>query len=127
MRFSTLFTFAITYFLLLPNKLASIIRVATPQGASSVALVVVVDDPVAAERDDAANDRPAFAQKLDNTMTKLSSISDKIDSGQGSVGKLLVDPSLYNNADQMLVEMRNLVKAIRENPKKYLTIHFKIF
>jgi len=26
-----------------------------------------------------------------------------------------------------LVETRNLVKAIRENPKKYLTIHFKVF
>jgi phospholipid/cholesterol/gamma-HCH transport system substrate-binding protein len=37
------------------------------------------------------------------------------------------DPSLYNNADQMLVESRNLVKALRENPKKYLTIHFKVF
>jgi hypothetical protein len=27
----------------------------------------------------------------------------------------------------MLVETRNLIKAIRENPKKYLTIHFKVF
>jgi phospholipid/cholesterol/gamma-HCH transport system substrate-binding protein len=34
---------------------------------------------------------------------------------------------LYNNTDQMLVETRGLVKAIRENPKKYLTIHFKLF
>jgi len=25
------------------------------------------------------------------------------------------------------VETRNLVKAVRENPKKYLTIHFKMF
>ena len=37
------------------------------------------------------------------------------------------DPKVYNNVDQMLVETRNLVKAIRENPKKYLTIHFKVF
>jgi len=27
----------------------------------------------------------------------------------------------------MLVETRGLVKNIRENPKKYLTIHFKVF
>ena len=40
------------------------IRVATPQGASSVGLVVVVDDPVVAEADDVANDKPASAQKL---------------------------------------------------------------
>ena len=40
------------------------LRVATPQGVSSVGLVVVVDDPVVAEADDLANDRPAAAQKL---------------------------------------------------------------
>jgi hypothetical protein len=40
------------------------LRVATPQGVSSVGLVVVVADPVVAEADDAANDRPASAQKL---------------------------------------------------------------
>ena len=40
------------------------IRIATPQGVSSVGLVVVVDEPVAAEQDDRANDRPETAQKL---------------------------------------------------------------
>jgi phospholipid/cholesterol/gamma-HCH transport system substrate-binding protein len=68
-----------------------------------------------------------FAHKLDNTMTRLSSMMDRLDAGEGSAGKLLRDPALYNNADQMLVETRKLVLAIRENPKKYLTIHFKIF
>ncbi len=70
---------------------------------------------------------PEFARKLDNTMTKLSSIADKIDSDKGTAGLFLTDPKVYNNTDQMLVETRNLVKAIRENPKKYLTIHFKVF
>jgi phospholipid/cholesterol/gamma-HCH transport system substrate-binding protein len=69
----------------------------------------------------------AFAAKLNNTMTRLDSIITRLDKGEGSAGKLMVDPSLYTNADQMLVETRNLVKAIRENPKKYLTIHFKLF
>jgi phospholipid/cholesterol/gamma-HCH transport system substrate-binding protein len=70
---------------------------------------------------------PEFARKLDNTLNKLSSIADKMDSPQGTVGLLLTDPKVYNNTDQMLIETRNLVKAIRENPKKYLTIHFKVF
>jgi phospholipid/cholesterol/gamma-HCH transport system substrate-binding protein len=68
-----------------------------------------------------------FAHRLRNTLAKLSAIADKIDSGEGTAGKLLKDPSIYNNTDQMLVETRNLVKAIRENPKKYLTIHFRVF
>ncbi len=70
---------------------------------------------------------PEFARKLDNTISKLSNIADKLDSTQGTAGMLLTDPKLYNNADQMLVETRGLIKAIRENPKKYLTIHFRVF
>jgi phospholipid/cholesterol/gamma-HCH transport system substrate-binding protein len=68
-----------------------------------------------------------FARKLRNTLEKLSAISDRLEAGEGSAGKLLKDPSIYNNTDQMLVETRNLVKAIRENPKKYLTIRFRVF
>jgi phospholipid/cholesterol/gamma-HCH transport system substrate-binding protein len=68
-----------------------------------------------------------FAKKLQNVIDKLSAISDRLEAGEGAAGKLLRDPSLYNNADQMLVETRGLVKAIRENPKTYLTIHFKVF
>jgi len=68
-----------------------------------------------------------FAAKLQNTMNKLSDLTDRLEAGEGTAGKLLKDPTLYNNAEQLLVESRALVKAIRENPKKYLTIHLKIF
>jgi phospholipid/cholesterol/gamma-HCH transport system substrate-binding protein len=70
---------------------------------------------------------PQFAKKIDDITSKLQLITDRLEAGEGSTGKLLKDPSLYNNADSMLVESRNLVKAVRENPKKYLTIHFKLF
>jgi len=70
---------------------------------------------------------PEFARKLDDTVSNLKAISDRLAAGEGSAGLLLKDPSLYTNADQMLVETRDLVKAVRENPKKYLTIRFKIF
>jgi phospholipid/cholesterol/gamma-HCH transport system substrate-binding protein len=69
----------------------------------------------------------AFARKLDNTITKLSLLADRMESGEGTAGRILNDPGLYNNADQMLVETRSLIKAIRENPKRYLTIRFKLF
>ena len=68
-----------------------------------------------------------FARKLQDVIEKLSVISDRLAAGEGTAGKLLTDPSLYTNADQMLVETRSLVKSIRENPKTYLTIHFKVF
>jgi phospholipid/cholesterol/gamma-HCH transport system substrate-binding protein len=68
-----------------------------------------------------------FAHKLDNTITKLSLIMDQIESGQGTAGRFIKDPSLYTNADQMLIETRNLVSAVRQDPKKYLTIKLKLF
>jgi phospholipid/cholesterol/gamma-HCH transport system substrate-binding protein len=69
----------------------------------------------------------ALAKKIDATVTRLNGIADKLDEGKGSAGKFINDPSLYNNADQLLVETRNLVTAIRKDPKKYLTIHLKLF
>ena len=69
----------------------------------------------------------AFAKKLDLTISNLSAISQRLEAGEGSAGMLLRNPSVYNNVDQMLVETRTLVKAVRENPKRYLTIHFRIF
>ena len=68
-----------------------------------------------------------FAKKLDNTVTRLSQLMDQLHAGEGTAGRFMKDPSIYNNTDQMLVETRNLVKAIRENPKKYLTIQLRVF
>ena len=73
-----------------------------------------------------ANDE-ALAKKVDTTIDRLSKIVDQLEAGQGTAGKILKDPSLYNNIDQMTVEARELVKSIRENPKKYLVIHLKVF
>lgn len=68
-----------------------------------------------------------LAKKLDTTITKLSELTTELEAGQGTAGKLFKDESLYNNADQMLTETRALVKAVRENPKKYLSIKLHIF
>jgi len=69
----------------------------------------------------------ALAQKLDNTITKLSALTDRLEAGEGTAGMLFKDPSLFNNTNQMLVETRQLVKSIREDPKKYLTFKVKVF
>lgn len=70
---------------------------------------------------------PQFAQRLDDTVTKLDNILTGIDRGEGSAGLLVKDPSLYKNLDKLAVDSQMLVNTIRSDPKKYLTIHFKIF
>jgi len=68
-----------------------------------------------------------LAKKLDNTISKLSALTSELEAGQGTAGKLFKDETLYNNANQMLVESRELLKAFKENPKKYLSIKLHIF
>jgi phospholipid/cholesterol/gamma-HCH transport system substrate-binding protein len=70
---------------------------------------------------------PNFAQKLNDTVTKLDSILNRVDNGEGTIGQLMVNKDLYNHADEMIQNTNNLIIAIRKDPKKYLTIHLKIF
>jgi phospholipid/cholesterol/gamma-HCH transport system substrate-binding protein len=69
----------------------------------------------------------ALARKIDDTVTRLNNITTQLDEGKGTAGKFLKDPDLYNNTNDLLVETRDLIKAVRQNPKKYLTIYLKIF
>ena len=68
-----------------------------------------------------------LAKKLDNTITKLSQLTSDLQAGQGSAGKFFKDESFYNHANEVMTESRDLVKAIRENPKKYLSIKLHVF
>jgi phospholipid/cholesterol/gamma-HCH transport system substrate-binding protein len=68
-----------------------------------------------------------FANKLQNTMNRLSDLTDRLDAGEGSAGKFLRDPTMYDNTNKLLTETQELIRAVRQNPKKYLTIHLKLF
>jgi phospholipid/cholesterol/gamma-HCH transport system substrate-binding protein len=68
-----------------------------------------------------------FAARLQTLIDNLAALSTSLEKGEGTAGMLFKDPALYNNSNQMLMETRELVKSIRENPKKYLTFHVKVF
>ena len=70
---------------------------------------------------------PAFAQKLDDTVTRLDSILKGVDEGKGTLGQLMQNRTLYDHADQAIDQTQQLVKMIREDPKKYLVIRLKLF
>jgi len=70
---------------------------------------------------------PAFAKKLDDTVTNLDSLLSGVNNGKGTLGKFASDDAAYNNLNKLLVSSNDLVTTIRSDPKKYLTIHLKIF
>src|SRR5215469_3436562 len=69
----------------------------------------------------------AFADHLNDTVNKLDLILTNVDNGKGSVGKLATDDTAYTNLNKLLENSNQLVTMIRTDPKKYLTIHMKIF
>ena len=68
-----------------------------------------------------------FADKLQAITNNINALTASLQAGEGTAGQLLKNPSLYNNSDQMLIETRALVKAIREDPKKFLTFRVRVF
>ena len=60
--------------------------------------------------------------RLDSFLTNGDSVLVKLNTGQGSLGLMLNDPSLYRNGDSLLVQMRALVTEVRTNPKKFVSV-----
>jgi phospholipid/cholesterol/gamma-HCH transport system substrate-binding protein len=66
--------------------------------------------------------------------TRMNSLSDRLDTvmsnlqqGQGTAGQLLQDKQLYENMNGAVGELRQLVKDIRADPKKYLNVRVSLF
>jgi len=70
---------------------------------------------------------PQFRQQLSDTFTQVNHLVTGINQGRGTLGKLATDDSLHTNMNNLLTSSSDLVAAIRKDPKKYLTIHLKIF
>ena len=56
---------------------------------------------------------------------KFNKILNKIDNGEGTIGKLVSDSALYENMNNLVNEMRTLVDDIKENPTKYMKAYRK--
>ena len=72
--------------------------------------------------------------RLNSTAEKFELILGDAQGGKGTLGKLLTDETLYNNVNQttsninqITTEGTKLIYDFRQNPKKYLTIKFKLF
>jgi phospholipid/cholesterol/gamma-HCH transport system substrate-binding protein len=64
---------------------------------------------------------------LSGGVTKFNALLDSIQNGEGSAGKFVKDPTMYNSFNQTASEIQKLLYDFRQNPKKFLTINFKLF
>lgn len=61
-----------------------------------------------------------LSKQLNTTSSQINILLEKINSGKGTIGKLVNDPSLYNNLDSLSFNLQSIIKHIDKNPKKYL-------
>jgi phospholipid/cholesterol/gamma-HCH transport system substrate-binding protein len=61
----------------------------------------------------------------DKTVKELNILLSKINDGQGTLGKLAKNDSLYNNLNKSAENLDKFLKDLKENPKRY--VHFSIF
>jgi len=69
----------------------------------------------------------ALYNDAQKAMARISSLAEALESGEGTAGKLINDAALYNNLNQTSSEIMKLMYDFRQNPKKFLTISFKLF
>jgi len=69
---------------------------------------------------DASAEIETLVAGLNETNKELSEILAKINSGQGSLGLLVNDPSLYRNLDSLSYNLNVMIQTLNENPKHYL-------
>ena len=64
-------------------------------------------------------------EQTSETMLKVNNIVEKINTGEGTLGMLLNNDTLYYNIEDAAYNMNKLVEDLRINPKRY--IHFSLF
>lgn len=60
--------------------------------------------------------------RVDSTFVSLQAVADRAASGEGSLGRLLQDPSMSEELEAMIGDLRELLVDIRENPRRYVRL-----
>ena len=61
------------------------------------------------------------------TMDQMAVFLKAIQDGEGTLGRLAKDEALYENLNHLTSEMVKLIHDFRQDPRKFLTIRFKLF
>jgi phospholipid/cholesterol/gamma-HCH transport system substrate-binding protein len=64
-----------------------------------------------------------MTKSLEHATTRLDAILAKVDTGSGTTGKLVNDPTLYNDLHAVLTRLDSLTTDLQHNPKRYINVH----
>lgn len=61
-------------------------------------------------------------ESLKGTLSKVDNLMAQIESGKGTMGKLIKDDALYDNLEQTSKELELLMQDVRLNPTRYINV-----
>ncbi|MGD2046967.1 MAG: MlaD family protein [Gemmatimonadota bacterium] len=61
-------------------------------------------------------------ERADSTFARLDRITARLDSGEGSLGRLLSDTTFIMRAEDVLEQVDLLMQDLRENPRRYIRL-----
>jgi phospholipid/cholesterol/gamma-HCH transport system substrate-binding protein len=62
------------------------------------------------------------SESLDRAAASLRTLLDRVDRGEGTLGRLATDDSLYNNLNHAAASVAALLDDVRAHPKKYINV-----
>lgn len=71
------------------------------------------------------SDIESILNNVNESVNSFNHLINKINNGNGSISKLLVDDSIFENLDKATYELEVLINDIKTNPGRY--IHFSVF
>lgn len=64
-------------------------------------------------------------KNLEKSLANVDKIINDVESGKGTLGKLMKDEAMYNNLRDASNELKELLADVKNNPKRY--VHFSVF
>ena len=73
---------------------------------------------------DFMNTIPDISKEISDATTMIKAIIDNINTGSGSLSKMINEDELYNNLNGLITDARSLLDDVKDNPTKYLKAYF---
>lgn len=77
---------------------------------------------VIANLDSSANSLKAATMRLSNAAMSMENMLGKIEKGEGSLGRLIHDDTLYRNLEKFTQDLDLLILDVKQHPQKYIKI-----
>ena len=66
-----------------------------------------------------------FARRLTDAVDEVNGLLAKVEAGEGTVGKLMNDPALYDSLTEASANLASLLANLEQYPGRY--VHFSLF